>query len=225
MDSRTFKKLRDLQTIDITECQINPLTFNAFSNLQNLEKINFINSSIFANQVQPINRKKGTLTRFKELSFRNTFVSGLNRNTLLDFSCITKLEFINSEVCDILSDVFYDLGSITELTIRSTEILNFDFSQIIKLKSLKRLTLYDIKTNSKIDYNLFRWLPNLETILFDASVYRDLNLDDFPKLNRCEIGLRESEIEIEFEYEDIVAKLEDLKRRRDIEYLPVCPDK
>lgn len=219
----------DLLNINITDCQIDPLNFEAFSKLNNLEITEFRRSRVEIDKSYK-NTNKNILTHFRELGFYNTFVSGLNRNSFNGFKYLNKLIFDKCEVCDISKDAFYDLNSITYLSIKSTEILDFDFSQILKLKSLRYLVLYDLKTNSKIDYNLFKNLPNLESILFDPWVYKDLDLEAFPKLKKCEVGVPDVEDEEEELIEDavllaVLQKLYALKQKKGIEYEVVCPDK
>lgn len=204
------------------------MNFESCSNLDNLERLIFKNTRVNIDKTYNIKKnKRNLLTHFRELSFYNSYVSGLNRQTFQGLRFLEKLVFENSEVCDISSDAFYDLQSITHLTIKSTTILDFDFSQIVKLKSLKYLALYDIRTNSKIDYSLLKNLPNLETLLLDASAYRDLDCEGFAKLKRCEVGLRDTEEYEELEYDavlvEVLRKLQDLKTRKDFDYMVVCP--
>lgn len=224
IDEITFQKLPDLLTINITGCQIKPLYFEAFSKLDDLESLRFIDSRIYVEK-SPFKLQPNLLTHFRVLSFYNSFVADLNRNSFYELRFLRKLVFENSEVCNISSNALYDLKRITHLSIISTEILDFDFSQILKLKSLRYLALYDVRTNYKIDYNLFKYLPNLETVLFDPWVYRDLDFDVFPRLNRCLIGVRKVDNSEIREYEALLAavvkKLDALKKKRAIEYAVV----
>lgn len=193
----------------------------AFSKLEHLESLQIIDSRINVGQ-SLTKTKPNLLTHFRALSFFNSFVADLIRNSFYELRFLQRLVFENSEVCNVSSNAFYDLKSITHLSIISTEMLDFDFSQILKLKSLRYLALYDVRTNRKIDYNLFKYLPNLETVLFDPWVYNDLDFEVFPRLSRCLIGVREvadSEVrEYKALLDAVVKKLEELKRKRPIEY-------
>lgn len=227
MDKMTFYYLKDLLSINVTDTQIDPLDFEAFTQLENLEVLQFRNSRINVDK----NSKalvENLLTHFRELNFRNSFVADLTRNSFYQLRYLTKLVFDNSEVCNLGKDAFYDLAIITHLAITSTEILDYDFSQILKLKSLKYLALYDVRSNIEINYNLLKYLPNLETVLFDPWVYRNLDLDGFPVLRRCELGLRDDSQEgRDLEYNavrtEVVTKLDNLKKKKGIDYVIVYP--
>lgn len=75
---------------------------------------------------------------------------------------------------------------------KTSRIPDFDFRQILKLSTLKYLALHDLDTNAEIDYNIFKNLPNLETILFDTMAYEDLDFDAFPNLKTVEVGFGET---------------------------------
>lgn len=159
----------------------------AFSTLNQLETIGvdgFINFEQSDDSV-------GTtpLPKFQHLNFHFATLKGLNKNVLYDLSSLTRLKIDNSEMSGTTSDAFADLKNITELSIKTTKVSDFDFSQILKLKTLKYLGIHDLETNSTIDFNMFRSLPNLETILFDTLAYRELDFAGFPNLKTVEVGL------------------------------------
>lgn len=185
----SFSKLSSLQTIYISKSQLSSLYFDSFSTCSNLRIIQFNNSRI--NVAMSTSSRSFRLQYFSQLSFQATVVSGLTRNAFYGLRSLTKLEFEFSEITSISFDAFYDLERITYLSIKSCTILDFDFKQILRLKSLKYLALTNIRTNSVINYNQFGNLPNLETIVFDLQVFDSLDIDRFPKLKNCKIGVDE----------------------------------
>lgn len=222
----TFYYLKELLSINITDSQIDPLDFEALSKLEDLEVLQFFNSRIYVEK-QSKKTTETLLTHFRELRFDNSFVADLNRQSFYQLRYLNKLIFDSSEVCNISRDALYDLKSINHLAITSTEILDYDFSQILKLKSLKYLALYDIRSNIKINYDLLKYLPNLETVLFDPWVYRSLDLEGFPKLSRCLLGINDGDQGRDYDTvrTEVVTKLEGLKKKKGIDYVIVYPSR
>lgn len=179
--------------MDFAESQLENLEYDSFSLLKKLVAIGFSKSEVkFEKPLEDDAPNRSPLLNFKELQFQLTNVSGLNRDALYDLRFLNKLVFTNCEIHDISSDVFDGLEKITHLEMKTVKIDDFDFSRILQLKSLEYLALHDLDTSSEIDYNIFKALPNLKTILFDTLVYKDLDFDNFSKLKTVEIGVGET---------------------------------
>lgn len=177
-----------METISITNSQLDPIYFDSFSICTKLRTIDFNDSRLNIAVSSSGTTNRNPLSDFRELRFLKTNFQTLNRNALYNFRYLDRLEIENSEINCIASDAFYDLQRITYLSIRSSRILDFDYRQILQLKSLKYLAIYGLTTNNKIDYNVFSQLPNLESVYFDIPVYTTLNLNNFPAIKSCNIG-------------------------------------
>lgn len=155
-----------------------------------MEKLEALGIDSFINFEQSDDIEYTTpLPKFERLNFHFATIKGLNKNVLHDLSGLNQLGIDNSEMSGTTSDAFVDLKNITKLSIKTTKITDFDFSQILNLKTLKHLGIHDIETNSNIDYHMFGSLPNLESILFDTLAYRELDFAAFPNLKTVLVGL------------------------------------
>lgn len=160
---------------------------NAFHPLELLEKLELFRSDVNLEKHTLCNNDINlVLSRFNTLNINDCTVSELNREILYPFKSLKVLRIVNSDVKNITLDVFEDLHSIETLFIKTSNIDPFDPTLILKMTNLKYLGLHDIYTKTKIDYSIFKNLPNLERICFDMLVYKDLDFDDFPKLKIVE---------------------------------------
>lgn len=154
--------------------------------MKRLERLSIDKSSVNV-ELSSSAPNRPPLPYFDELNFENSTVTGLSRNALYDLSALRTLRFDYSNITNISSNVFNDLSSITQLLIRSSRIRNFDFSLISRLTSLQYLALHNLQTDRPINYNVFTGLPNLQRVLFDTGVYRQLNFESFSSLKSVEV--------------------------------------
>lgn len=177
-----------METVSVSNCQLNPIYFDSFSTCRRLRTIQFTDSRLNI-EVSSRTRYSNPLWDFRELRFLKVNFQTLNRNALYTLRYLNRLEIENSEINSIAFDAFYDLERITYLSIISSKILEFDYRQILRLKSLKYLAIYGLTTNTQIDYNIFSQLPNLESVYFDVPTYNRIDLDNFPTVKKCHIGV------------------------------------
>lgn len=179
-----------MKRIDIEDSTFDRLHSDSFSTLKSLEYLGYFNTHVnFEAPSERNSLERMPLSEFKELRFYLSYVTRLSKDDLRDFSAVEKLVIDNCEIIDFHSDVFDNLVNIKQLIIKSSSLEDFDFTKIVRLKTLKYLALHDVYTNNKIDYNLYKELPNLETILFDTLAYKDLDFENFPSLKLVEVGL------------------------------------
>lgn len=185
-DSTTFSKLTNLRFLNFSQTQIDYFACDTLSCLSQLEVVHFESSSVSyeRNSAKP---NRAPLQYFNDLTYQSSSISGLSSNAIYDLSSLKKLTIDSCDVTDTEPNVFNGLTSITELSISSSTLETFDFSSISNLNSLQYLELYNIQTNTEINYNSFSVLPNLETICFDTNVYSELNFESFTSLKNVQI--------------------------------------
>nr|XP_023014190.1 leucine-rich repeat-containing protein 70-like [Leptinotarsa decemlineata] len=210
IDSSTFSLLPNMDYINMDGCNIEDCFPKAFSPLEKLRALDIRNSKFpikneifedsknisslsLSNMKIPTSNIFGHLNNLESLSFSECVFEQLNKDIFSGMNNLKYLSISDSEIGNISTDCFDDMLNLEGLSIRDNVIGNVDCSSILKLTNLNRFSFHHNTTSSDIDYDAFHQLTSLESILFETSVYKSLNFDDFPNLKTVEIGYFDEE--------------------------------
>ncbi|CAH1104781.1 unnamed protein product [Psylliodes chrysocephalus] len=198
IDSTSLSLLPAMSYLNITESIIEILP-KAFESLPKLKSIDFRNTKT------SINKEIFEGSKIKQLYLENLSIpddcfyhlKSLDNLTFencklkkFDASTLSNLEYLSFQKCqiEVLDDFHSCIQKLENLFIMENKIGEINFKAILKLINLKWLARFGNETTSAINYEEFQKLPKLETILFENSVYKNINFSSFPNLKQVQIG-------------------------------------
>lgn len=168
LTSEAISSLKNVQTIDLTDCRIAKVEQNAFINLPMLEK-----TSIQRNNFSRLLKIFSDVPKLKELYLEENGIETIDDEVFSELVALNYLSLHGNRITNLRTQTFKGLRELLTIEITSNRLVKLGPKLFEETPSLQRLHLEDNQISS-IDVATFQGLVDLEYIKLNRNKLQSL---------------------------------------------------